>query len=187
MNQVLPEIIRHACYNILPARLERRVPERRECVRFVEAVVMKTPADENPGVLCKALVEPQGNLICIQLPRRSEGKSPGGGIRIWNVFGKEQRLRRKTCRRDDIVRELNARLRIVDPSGSYRAEIAALHRRRRYDAVEYQSLALPHPFVAGKEKRLVPPIVKLRNRDRSAKGAAELIALEDFALPGEEV
>src|SRR5262245_62538348 len=123
MNQVLPEIIRHACHDILPARLERRISERRKCVRFVEAVVMKTPADKNPGVLCKALVESEGNLIRIQLPRRSEGKSPGGGIRIWNVFGKEQRLRRKPGRRDDIVRELDARLRSGEASGSERRTI----------------------------------------------------------------
>src|SRR5262245_66093817 len=135
----------------------------------------------------ETLVELRRELIRVQPARRGVGKGSGGGIRIGDEFGEELRLRREPRRRDDIVRKLGARDRVIYPSRCHRAEVAALHRRGRHYAVEDQSLALPHPFDAPEKEGLVSPVIKFWNGDRPAERAAELVALEDFALPGEEV
>src|SRR5262249_8587173 len=128
-----------------------------------------------------------GKWVRVQLARRGVGKGSGGSIRIGDEFSEEQRLRREPGGRDDIVRELSARERVVDSSRSHRAKVAALQRRGRHAAVEDQPLPFPHPLVAREEERLVAPVVELRNRDGPSERAAELFALEDFALSGEEV
>src|SRR4030095_11864792 len=118
MRQVLREDVCQARHDVLPARLQRGVAESREGVRFVEAVVMKTPADEEAMIFAKTLVETRRKLVRVQPARRGKGKGSGGGIRSGDELGEEQRLRREPGGRDDIVRELRAGERVVDPSRS---------------------------------------------------------------------
>src|SRR5262249_58658941 len=108
MRQVWREDVRQARHEILPARLQGGVAESREGLRFVEAVVMKTPADEEAMIFGKTLVQTRRKLVSVQPPRRGEGEGSRCGIRIGDEFREEQRLRREPGGRGYIVRELGA-------------------------------------------------------------------------------
>src|SRR5262245_30866551 len=202
MRQVWPENVGNARHEILPACLQWGVTERREGVRFVEAVVTQTPPDKDTMKFVKALVETHGELISVQLARRGIGKSPGACIRIRDEFREVHRLLRKSACRYDVSGERResrpagridtcrnwihdgdwVTCRITNPS-----ENATLHRRGRYWIIEDQTLALPHSFVARKKESFVASIVKSWNQDGPSERSAELVALEDFTLTGEEV
>src|ERR1017187_3145995 len=101
-----------------------------------------------------------------------------------NVGQNRGRLGTDPIRGDGVVYELHSRCRILD---RLRTKITSALCVTGNGTVEDKALTKALPFKIEKEEGAVLPIIDMRNSQRAAEVATELIALEDLARQGEEV
>ena len=125
------------------------------------------------------LIEPNGDLIGIQLAHGRPRKGSGRSVRIGQEAREVERLRGKTITGNHIARKRLSRQRIVDgPRGA--AEIPPAHGCGWHRVVEYEALTLAHALVAREEEGAFA-------QDRAAECPAELLPLQLLGLGREEV
>ena len=146
---------------------------------IVHAVVVEAIADEDLVLLGEALVDPERDLVRIQVAFRGPRIVARPYVRIRYELGEVDRLRRQAAGGDHVAGKRLAGERVVDPVPDA-AEVAPLHGGRGDGQVDRQLPALAGSFVAQEEERL--PL-----HERAPEGAPELVPVELLLLPHEEV
>src|SRR6266702_218374 len=135
------------------------------------------------------MIDAHRELVQIDCRRRRKGSGTAAIDAAGIVVQNRQRLRRerpvdlvawklRPC--GDTVRRLRGQ-RIIDGLQARSAELASPLRIGRHNQIEHQPLTKPLRLIAQEKERPVPPAVEMWNRQRTAEGAAKLIALQNLS------